>query len=132
MAPLGYQLDSTKKIEFTISKDNDGKIIQLGDSDHKIYNEREKGKVTIQKTDSYGNYIDGAKFNLYSDQPRNPIESIQNKLGREWFLYQSDITTQSGSVTISGLPWGDYYFVETEAPATVRGCVAVGADTDTD
>ncbi|MDD3414136.1 MAG: SpaA isopeptide-forming pilin-related protein [Lachnospiraceae bacterium] len=114
-APLGYQRD-TKKIWLTISKKNDGTIIKLGDAENKIYNERATGRVKIEKTDASNNLIDGAKFNLYSDHPRNAIESIiQDRLLRkQWFYYDS--ITVSGSQIISDLPWGDYYLVETEAP----------------
>ncbi|WP_257616283.1 MSCRAMM family protein, partial [Oenococcus oeni] len=63
----------------------------------------QQGSVTLKKTDSStGNQLDGAVFSLYE---------------KDGTLVKSGLTTENGELSYSGLNAGDYYFVETSAPA---------------
>jgi hypothetical protein len=60
----------------------------------------------LLKTDEGGNPLQGAKFNLYKD---NEVQKDSNKAK----VYTTD---NNGKIELTGLAWGTYYFVETEAP----------------
>lgn len=66
---------------------------------------QQEGAVILNKTDPNGNVLEGAKFKL------------QKKDGTSWKELNFRLTTnQNGQLEISGLPFGSYRFVETEAP----------------
>lgn len=67
-----------------------------------------KGSVALHKTDAEDNAaLAGAEFDLYR---REGVSSV--KVNRDAL-----VTDDNGNITVQDLPVGDYYFVETKAPA---------------
>ena len=95
-APDGYKLDDTQHA-FTINGDN----IQLKVP---VTNDKTLGGALLTKTDSdTGKVLSGAVFDLYKQDG--------TKLA-------SDLTTDAkGQIKVNDLKPGDYYFIETAAPA---------------
>lgn len=100
-------------------------------TDLKIVNSREKGRVTLTKKDSTAAFdLNGAKFELRrADAAINWLDSLKQFItGKNYELVWStengsskaQISTESvaadGKLVISGLPWGEYQLVEVEAP----------------
>ncbi|MBU5482282.1 SpaA isopeptide-forming pilin-related protein [Blautia sp. MSJ-19] len=65
----------------------------------------QEGAVILNKTDPNGNVLEGAKFKL------------EKKDGTSWKELNFQMTTnKNGQLEISKLPFGQYRFIETEAP----------------
>lgn len=96
-APEGYLINS-EKIEFTISDQAEGVPTVVKAADAVNY----QGTVELQKTDSDGNGLEGAVFNLLDKD---------GKVVREGLTSNAD-----GLIKVDGLAPGEYQFVETKAP----------------
>lgn len=96
--PRGYQL-SKEYPEFTLDSDNAGVPVTVHHTD-----KRKDGSVSLRKTSEDGFPLEGAVFNLYKEGQENPIAE--------------NLTTNADGTTtmVTGLKWGDYFFVETAAP----------------
>lgn len=92
-ALTGYK--TCDDIPFVIESDEGASIT--------VENERILGTVNLTKVNSEtGKVLSGAVFRLY-DSENNP--------------YGEDLTTdENGLITVTDLPWGDYYFEEIESP----------------
>ena len=97
-APAGYDLDSSKK-SFSVELQTTTKVATVSAA-----NAETTGSVILTKTDSdTGKTLAGATFDLYK---------------ADGTKVKSDLTTDSnGQIKANGLKPGDYYFVETKAPA---------------
>ena len=98
-APAGYE-KSNKHYEFTISRENvESNVVIQASNSVKL------GSVELIKVDSADKNLklQGAVFDLY--------DSKSGALFKEGL-----VTDAEGSIKVSGLPWGSYYFVETQAP----------------
>ncbi|WP_261806063.1 SpaA isopeptide-forming pilin-related protein [Lapidilactobacillus luobeiensis] len=95
-APAGYKLDATQHA-FTINRNN----IQLKVS---ITDEKALGSVLLTKTDGdTDKVLAGAVFNLYKKDGTKVVSGLT--------------TDAKGQIKVDDLKPGDYYFVETAAPA---------------
>ena len=98
-APTGYEL-SDEKIEFEINRDN-CETMQV------VYaeNTEKLSIVRLIKTsaDDPTEYLQGAVFNLYRAD------------GTEFAT--NFVTDANGVIEVTNVPWGSYYFVETQAPS---------------
>ncbi|CAM4157914.1 hypothetical protein H9L01_05670 [Erysipelothrix inopinata] len=103
-APVGYEL-SDKKYEFTIDKDTVVSPIIVDAKNTKTEEPEPKGSVNLIKHDSLdeSKYLSGAEFALYDS---NNIEILKNIK-----------TNVLGRITLDNLKLGDYYLIETKAPA---------------
>lgn len=98
-APAGYTLDETKH-SFTISGDSDATIQPTVE----VSNEAKLGAVKLTKTDSdSGKTLAGATFTLFKADGTKVAEDLNTK--------------EDGTLTVSNLKPGNYYFLETAAPA---------------
>ena len=93
------------------------------------YNELAKGKLTLEKTDQdTGALLDGAKFTLRNQKGEEVVSDALLETGKN-YLYQYNLTSkeyelmldttnpgEKGKITVSGLPLGEYYFQEEQAP----------------
>lgn len=96
--PRGYQL-SEEYPEFTLNAENAGTLVTVSHKD-----ERKDGSASLHKTSEDGLPLEGAVFNLYKEGEEAPIA-------------ENLTTNESGdTATVTGLSWGDYYFMETAAP----------------
>ena len=66
------------------------------------YNKRESGTITIYKTDTAGNNVEGAVFELYDSEKANVLGTYE--------------TDEAGIIVIRELDWGTYYLKEKSAP----------------
>lgn len=100
-APVGYQLDN-HQYSFTIAVGQQAQPVSVTATDEKI-----PGSVQLIKQDTNtGKALGDATFDLYQQQ---------NSVAK---LVQSNLKTDSnGHITVNDLQPGDYYFVETQAPA---------------
>ena len=105
-AKTGYELDNTKRY-FTLEDGNAGQIISLNESGL-VENTRERGKVSLLKTDAAGTALSDVTFELWSDSDEfsGAVHDGYRKVG----TYK----TTSGAISVDDLPWGHYYFVETK------------------
>ncbi|MCD8082349.1 MAG: hypothetical protein LUE86_02190, partial [Clostridiales bacterium] len=112
-APEGYMEDNELH-PFTIDTDRDELIIK---------NYHDPGEVILTKYDSDNTNADplaGASYELYTstddlvfaENGDNDGEYIYSETG----TISTFTTNESGTITVTNLPWGSYYFVETEAP----------------
>ena len=110
-APAGYQKVAGKHA-FTVDSINEITNIE---------NKRIHGSVTLTKydhDDSNHKVLSGAEYALYkSDGTRVTI----TKAGSSYSYAESGkdstcVTGNNGTLTVSGLPWGNYYFLEVKAP----------------
>ncbi|MFT8357665.1 SpaA isopeptide-forming pilin-related protein, partial [Bifidobacterium aquikefiri] len=99
-APAGYSFDKDKQWTFTVDLQTSEKIATVDAT-----NAEKTGSVVLTKTDSdTSKALAGAVFSLYKDGQTDALKT--------------DLTTGSdGTVTVNDLKPGDYYFVETQAPA---------------
>ena len=98
-APQGYEM-STEKHTFTVDASNAGSVQTIQVSDEKI-----KGSVALTKMDeaTKAKKLPDAQFNLYKN---------------DGSLVKEGLTTDgNGTITVTDLEWGSYYFEETKAPA---------------
>ena len=98
-APQGYEM-SAEKHTFTVDASNAGSVQTIQVSDEKI-----KGSVALTKMDeaTKTRKLPDAQFNLYKN---------------DGSLVKEGLTTDgNGTITVTDLGWGSYYFEETKAPA---------------
>ncbi|MHA5205229.1 SpaA isopeptide-forming pilin-related protein, partial [Oenococcus oeni] len=97
-APNGYNFNSNKKYAFTVVFNQQNPALV------KAENSEKTGSVILTKTDANtGKKLAGAVFDLY--------KANGNK------LKAGLVTDKNGTILVSGLKPGGYYFVETKAPA---------------
>ena len=98
-APTGYEL-SDKKIEFEINRDN-AKTMQV------VYAENTEKLSTVRliktSADDPTEYLQGAVFNLYRADGTEFATGL--------------VTDANGVIEVTNVPWGSYYFIETQAPS---------------
>ena len=98
-APTGYEL-SDKKIEFEINRDN-AETMQV------VYAENTEKLSTVRliKTSAEDptEFLQGAVFNLYRTDGTEFATNL--------------VTDSNGVIEVTNVPWGSYYFVETQAPS---------------
>lgn len=97
-APKGYKVE-TKPVYFEIDAEHASATVEF-------LNQRKEGTFTILKVSDMlaENLVAGAKFDLYKVGEDEPI--------------QKDLETgPDGKLTVKDLEWGNYYLLETEAPA---------------
>ncbi|MBQ7588950.1 MAG: choice-of-anchor A family protein, partial [Lachnospiraceae bacterium] len=100
-APVGYVLDKETKYYFTIDADN----LEADLTGAKGATDKEEhGAIRLVKDDGEGHTLAGAGFILFKDGERYPDEDT---------VYTTDNT---GSILISDLPYGTYYFEEISVP----------------
>lgn len=108
-APKGYEL-SNEKIAFTVDKDTVQNTIYLETTD-----QRKKGSVKLIKTDKTNQnlHLEGAVFELYRMDGTRCVAGVDYMLpaGRS-----SIETGADGSITLTGITQGGYYFQEIKAP----------------
>ncbi|MBR5796008.1 MAG: hypothetical protein IKY26_07665, partial [Erysipelotrichaceae bacterium] len=104
-APAGYEAEldedgTTKHYPFTIGLNGTTEVVRANIT---VSNDKKLGSVSLVKNETdTNNVLADAIFDLYKDGE----------------IYKSGLTTNSeGKIEVSELPWGEYYFVETKAPA---------------
>ncbi|MGI6069322.1 MAG: SpaA isopeptide-forming pilin-related protein [Blautia sp.] len=82
-----------------------------------IRNGHDTGTVTLQKTDEEGRALTGITFTLYKKGESTSLGEFLtgNKYGYAADGSSTNDAASDGVLTISGLPWGDYYLQETKA-----------------
>ncbi|MCB5816570.1 hypothetical protein LIQ96_14800, partial [Lacticaseibacillus paracasei] len=97
-APAGYELNDSK-LNFTVELQTTTKVATVSAT-----NAQKTGSVVLNKTDSdTGKALSGAVFDLYK---------------KDGTKLASGLTTDAkGQIQVNDLKPGDYYFVETAAPA---------------
>lgn len=95
----GYKLDPNY-YQFSVGK-SESNDINIVINDKPILNEIFKGRLVINKIDSYGNKLSDACFKLFDDLDNLIFEGC---------------TDSSGSIIIDNLPYGKYHFYEASAP----------------
>lgn len=110
-APAGYEL-STEKLSFTIIKSNETVEVTMT-------NKKEVGSVRLRKTNADGSRtLAGAVFELYAKTPSSLSSAIASTIFADAYYRVGTYTTDaSGVIYVKDLPWDDYYFIETKAPA---------------
>lgn len=109
-APRGYEL-SSEAAYFTVATD--------GASAEVTYlNTKLTGRARLTKLGSdTGASLAGATFELYSKTPRTAGQAVGGTLFTDvYYLYGTYVTGSDGRLDVAGLPWDDYYFIETIAP----------------
>ncbi|MBC6315798.1 VaFE repeat-containing surface-anchored protein, partial [Listeria grandensis] len=103
-APDGYELDATPR-PFTIGEDQVTVPVKLGVANKAI--EIPVGSVELIKYDEAdkSKVLAGASFDLFRGTPGSGT------------LVDSHVTPASGTFHVNNLEFGDYYLVETKAPA---------------
>ena len=111
-APRGYELVDTVK-QIVIGKDAATGIISVDEELDCFTNPKKKGGIEITKVDESGKTITSpATFSLYKDDGtliRSGLVTGADNDGDG----QSD---GAGKILVTGLSWGSYYFLETDAP----------------
>lgn len=107
--PAGY-VPAEGLHEFTISE---------ADNVVEIPNERIPGSVTLTKNDKdhkleYGS-LKGASFHLYTSSGEIVRTDPDGRYTEDGTI-DTFTTDESGTLTVTGLPWGSYYFKEIQAP----------------
>ena len=121
IAPLGYELDPTiYRIDLTgndktYKTDTEGVYnVEYVKTDKKL-----KGKIVFTKKDADDlgvTGIKGAKYALF-DASGISVYTDENNVYQETGGTKTEFTTgDDGKITITNLPWGNYYLVETQAP----------------
>lgn len=77
--------------------------------------ERKLGSVVLQKQSEDGYPLESAVFNLYNADGSCLAED--GTFGKGSASPMAFTTDADGKITVSELKWGDYYFLEVEAPA---------------
>ncbi len=95
-APDGYLLDAAPR---TI------KPSKAGDFTVEVPNGRRAGSLVLQKQDTEGTALDGARFAFYEKDAQGAQANVRT------------LELTNGKVTVPGLVPGTYYFRETAAPA---------------
>ncbi|HOO27897.1 MAG TPA: SpaA isopeptide-forming pilin-related protein, partial [Lachnospiraceae bacterium] len=109
-APQGYTItDEGKQYPFTISAGNASETIDIGT----IENTQQKGSIKLTKVDSEtGALLVGAEFKLYLKGDTSDTD-VSSTYGATNGVFT---TAQDGTITVTDLDWGTYYFKETKAP----------------
>lgn len=111
VTPVGYET-YTGNLAFEIK--TNGQTVSFTGS-NAIINTPKEGSVRLKKTDENGAPLKGAEFTLYANTPSSFSETIKSLFGAG-YVYGTYYTNDNGELTVTGLPWGSYYFVETKAP----------------
>ena len=97
-APAGYELNDSK-LNFTVELQTTAKVATVSAT-----NAEKTGSVVLNKTDSdTGKALSGAVFDLYKKDGTKIASGL--------------MTDAKGQIKVNDLKPGDYYFVETAAPA---------------
>ncbi|MBO4902283.1 MAG: Cna B-type domain-containing protein [Lachnospiraceae bacterium] len=114
-APTGYKL-STETMSFTIDPPKKGDTIP--EVTITYLNERLTGSVSLHKTSRSGTSLSGAVFELYSATPKTVGQAAASTVFSDaYYRYGTYTTGSDGRIRVSGLPYDDYYFIETKAPS---------------
>jgi uncharacterized repeat protein (TIGR01451 family) len=101
-APEGY-LISTNILTVTISGNYPNTVVEV--TPNSVSNTRIKGGIKINKTDiATGAPVPGATITVYTSDGKQVGSGVQGKTGAD------------GTVEFDNLVYGDYYFIETNAP----------------
>lgn len=107
-APIGYKINpEIIKIEATTSH-----------TTVEVPNERMTGTVNFKKKDADDKNIDnleGAEYQLYTLNDTQ-VFTDENNVYSTTGTKGTFVTDKENGFTITGLPWGNYYLVETKAP----------------
>lgn len=108
-APQGYEL-SEEQISFTIDRNSVQNVIELNATD-----ERMRGSVRLIKVDKEEPQLrlTGAVFELYRVDGTRCIAGIDYQLPEGSLRIE---TGEDGSITLTGIKQGGYYFQEIQAP----------------
>jgi hypothetical protein len=118
VTPAGYSTAGDKYANITLgSNPNQGTTISLTFVDPVV-----KGTINIHKQDDAGAALQGAEFTLYTDaSPFGPADGAgpnqDSHGGEDTATSQKCTTNASGDCTISNVPIGRYWVVETVTPA---------------
>lgn len=107
-APLGYEISPVCTV--TANNSTNEVIVE---------NERKKGIVEFHKKDMDDSSITdiaGAKYELYTTSGTKVYTDANYVCTDDISSVNSVFTTTNNGFTISGLPWGNYYLKEIEAP----------------
>lgn len=109
-APSGYKLSSATE-GFTIYEN--GATVDVT-----FLDEKDPGAAYLRKTAADGTTsLEGAVFELYSATPRTAGQAATSTLFSDaYYRYGTYTTGADGMISVDGLPWDDYYFIEVKAP----------------
>lgn len=110
--PAGYE-EYKGDLSFEIKYD--GQLVSFIDK-KAVKNTPKKGSAVIHKVDENTKPLAGATFELWSDKPKKLGEQLSTLINGAYKCgtYQ---TNSDGEIKVTGLPWGNYYFIETVPPA---------------
>lgn len=119
--PKGY-ISSQKTVEFLLTEDDIQKNHTVSKT---VVNKRNAGSIELLKTSESGKPLGNASFSLYcirEDGEKYYLTSFPQTLPNQiqWGSEAQAETLVSdfmGTVSVSGLPAGTYYFTETAAPS---------------
>ena len=110
-APAGFKLSTTHR-NFTITESTQDVTVS-------VKNTPITGSVTLYKQDSNGNAIAGSEWELFKSNGTR-ISLAQSGIGQYIYSDSGKVTTlatnNSGRLTVTDLPLGSYYLVETKSP----------------
>lgn len=87
------------------------------------------GGVRLTVKDDSGAVIPGVTYELYSNTPHSSSQSTATSLyGDAAYLYKTCVSDENGEIIVNGLPWDDYFFVQTEVPEGYMVTVSGGGD----
>lgn len=120
-APLGYELDKTiYRIDLTgYDKTYKTEIEGHYNDDYVKKDKKLKGKIVFIKKDADNsdiNGIPGAKYALFDASGISVYTNDKNEYQETGGTKTEFTTGDDGTITITNLPWGNYYLVETQAP----------------
>ncbi len=120
-APEGYAL-SSERVGFTILRSSE--LVEVSFLDPKA-----AAAVRIRKVGGTGRTLAGAVFELYSSTPRTLGQAASSTLFSDaYYRYGTYRTNSEGLIYVDDLPWGDYYFVEVDAPEGYEVATDVNGD----
>ena len=111
-APRGYELvDTVRKV--VIGKDASTGIISVDEELECFTNPKKKGGIEITKVDENGKVISSpASFSLYRDDGALIRDNLVTGADNDG----DGNADGDGRILVTGLSWGSYYFLETDAP----------------
>lgn len=107
---IGERINSDGTLNITSAMSRNGEAVERA-----VFTNRFAGSVTLQKNNTAGAGLAGARFMLYAKAAGTDTDG--------WTVYTADsadgvyTTDRNGVITVNNLPANDYYFIETEAPA---------------